>query len=190
MNNQEKFKRTYDEVHTPEGLLGKVMDLQMEKREFKTRYFVKVAVCVLALGLGLFGAGNGICYAATGESLVTKMMVVINGEETLYDVTWTEDGNVCYGEVVIPSEDGSSITVLTVSDDIPENMHVEMEYQEGGTAGAGDAVTEDTVIIDVKEDEGVNSVTVEKKDSVSENSSDEEKNTVSANSSANVDETE
>lgn len=190
MNNQEKFKRTYDEVHAPEELLGKVMDLQMEKREFKTRNMVKAAVCAIALGLGLFGAGNGICYAATGESLVTKMKVVINGEETQQDVQWTQNGDVFHGEVVIPSEDGSSVTVLTVSDDIPENMHVEMEYQEGGTEGADGTVTEDTVILEINEDASINSVAVEKQESVSGNSSEKEKKDVSANSSGNMDETE
>nr|MBQ8253452.1 hypothetical protein [Lachnospiraceae bacterium] len=178
MNNAEKFKRIYDELHAPEDLLGKVMDLKMEKSEFKTRNVIKAAVCALAVTIGTFVAGNGICYAATGESLVTKIKVVINGEETEKDVQWTQNGDAFHGEIVIPSEDGASVTVLTVSDDIPENMNVSMEYQEGESVGEGDAVTEDTVILEVSEDESVNSVTVEKKDVVSGNSSvnvDEEK---------------
>ena len=145
MNNQEKFKQTFDQIHAPEALLGKVMDMQMEKREFKTRNMVKVAICAIALGIGVFGAVNGICYAATGEILVTKMKIVINGEETMQDVEWTQQGDAYHGEVVIPSEEGSSVTVLTVSDDIPENMDVTMEIIKDENAG-GDGVTEEEVV--------------------------------------------
>ncbi len=157
MNNQEKMKQTYDEIHAPEGLLGKVMDLHMEKKEFKTRKLVKAAVCALAVTIGVFAASNGICYAATGESLVTKMMVVINGEETSYDVNWTQQGNVYHGEVVIPSEDGSSVTVFTVSDDIPEGMDVSMEINKEETEGEDGVVEEETVEIEIHDEEKVES---------------------------------
>lgn len=157
MKNYEKFKQTFDEVHAPEGLLGKVMDLQMEKREFKTRNFVKAAVCVLAVTIGMFAASNGICYAATGESLVTKMKIVINGEETQQDVEWTQQGDSYVGEIVIPSEDGSSVTVFTVSDDIQENMDVTMEIFKEKTEGEDGVVEEETVEIEITEEEKVQS---------------------------------
>ncbi len=157
MNNQEKFKQTFDQVHAPEELLGKVMDMQMEKKEFRTRNLVKALVCAVALGLGLFGAGNGICYAATGESLVTKMKVIIDGEEKLYDVEWKQQGNVYHGNVTIPSEDGSSVTVLTVSDDIPENMDVYMDISKEETTGEDGITEEETVEIEIREEEKVKS---------------------------------
>ena len=184
MNNQEKFKQTFDQVHAPEALLGKVMDLQMEKREFKTRNLVKVAVCALALGLGLFGAGNGICYAATGESLVTKIKVVINGEEMQQDIEWTQQGDIYHGEAVIPSEDGSSVTVLTVSDDIPENMDVVMEISKDENVGK-DGVTEEEVVKLAIIEEG----TVP--DTIGVSITDEaEKTGVSSNSPGDMDEAE
>lgn len=157
MNNQEKFKQTFDQIHAPEALLGKVMDMQMEKKAFKTRNLVKVLVCAFALGVGLFGAGNGICYAATGESLVTKMKVMIDGKETSYDVEWKQQGDVYHGNITIPSEDGSSVTVLTVSDDIPENMDVYMEISKDKTFGEDGLVEEETVEIEIKEEEKVQS---------------------------------
>lgn len=157
MKNQEIFKQTFDEIHAPDVLFGKVMDLQMEKKEFKTRNVVKAAVCALALGMGLFGAGNGICYAATGETLITKMKVVINGEETQQEVQWTQEGDSYHGEVVIPSEDGSSVTVLTVSDDIPENMDVSMEISKDEVAGEDGVTEEETVEIEIKDEEKVES---------------------------------
>lgn len=157
MNNQEKFKQTYDAIHAPEGLLGKVMDLHMEKKEFKTRHVIKAAVCTLAVTIGTFAATNGICYAATGESLVTKMKIVINGQETEKDVEWTKNGDTYHGEIVIPSEDGSSVTVYTISDDIPESMDVNMEIYSEETEGEDGIVEEETVEVEITDEETTNS---------------------------------
>lgn len=179
MNNQEKFKQTFDEVHAPEGLLGKVMDMHMEKKEFKTRHLVKAALCALAVTCGVFAAGNGICYAATGESLVTKMKIVINGEETEKDVEWTKKGDAYHGEIVIPSEDGSSVTVLTVSDDIPENMDVFMEISKEEVPEEDDIVEEAVVELRIEDEETESAVTYESfeagaaKAEVSSNSSED-----------------
>ena len=166
MKNHEKFKQIYDEVHAPEGLYGKVMDLYMKKKEFKTRNLVKVAVCALAVTLGLFGAGNGICYAATGETLMTKMKVIINGEETQQEVNWSRNGDAYHGEVVIPNEDGSSVTIFTVSDELPENMDVVMDITQDGKENEDGITTEDTVEISVLENETVEEVGIKKEDAV------------------------
>lgn len=179
MKNQEKFKQTFDEIHAPEALLGKVMDLQMEKKEFKTRNLVKAAVCALAVTLGMFGAGNGICYAATGESLVTKMKIVINGEETVQDVEWKQTEEGYHGEVVIPDEDGASVTVFTVSDDIPENMNVSMEISKEEVPGDEGMVEEEVVEFAIMEEGavpdtiGVSITDEEEKAGVSSNSAED-----------------
>lgn len=157
MNNQEKFKQTYDEIHAPEGLLGKVMDLHMEKKEFKTRNVVKAAVCAIAVTLGMFGAGNGICYAATGETLVTKMKVVINGEETEKDIEWTQKGDTYHGEITIPGEDNSSVTVYTISDEMPEDMDVFLDIHKEEVEGEDGIVEEETVELEIREEENVQS---------------------------------
>lgn len=157
MNNQEKFKQTYDEIHAPEGLLGKVMDLHMEKKEFKTRNVVKAAVCAIAVTLGMFGAGNGICYAATGETLVTKMRVVINGEETEKDIEWTQKGDTYHGEITIPGEDNSSVTVYTISDEMPEDMDVFLDIHKEEVEGEDGIVEEETVELEIREEENVQS---------------------------------
>ena len=101
---KEKIRQVYDEIHAPEVLLGKVME--MKKDEFKGRRMVKyIAAAVLALAITVV-ASNGICYAATGETWIGKIKVWINGVETEHDVTWHQEGDVLYGTIEMEVEEG------------------------------------------------------------------------------------
>ena len=64
MKNREKVERVYDEIHAPEALVWKVMDMskEMKTKEFKTRNVVKYAVCTLAVVVATFAASNGIAF--------------------------------------------------------------------------------------------------------------------------------
>lgn len=90
--NQEYFRQTFDEVYAPEGLYGKVLNLNMEKKKFATRNVIRAAVCVFAVSAGMFAAAEGICYAATGESVVKKIKVEIDGEDK--ELKWSDDGKM------------------------------------------------------------------------------------------------
>ena len=93
MNEAEDVKKVYDQIHAPEALLGKVME--MKKDTFKFRNCMKFAVAALAALVLTFVASNGICYAATGETLFSKIKVSINGKEVTPEVKWEErDGNM------------------------------------------------------------------------------------------------
>ena len=79
MNNKEQIKNVYDEIHASDALFRKVRN--MNKKESKSRNIVKFAATAAA-GLALMLAtSNGICYAATGETLTTKVKYFINGIE-------------------------------------------------------------------------------------------------------------
>lgn len=111
MNNKEKMKRTYDEIHAPEALTWKVMDMskEMNAKKFKVRSVVKYAICTLAIVALAYGATDGITYAATGEALTTKITAkiktFINGEEKEQNIELDESGT---GEMTIPKEDGTT----------------------------------------------------------------------------------
>ncbi len=110
----EKIKSVYDEIHAPEALLGKVME--MKKDEFKGRMAVKyIAAAVLALVITVV-ASNGICYAATGETWIGKMKILINGVETEQDVTWQQDGDTLFGVMEMEVEEGEPLTVEVITD--------------------------------------------------------------------------
>ena len=109
-----KIKNVYDEIHAPEALLGKVME--MKKDEFKGRTAVKyIAAAVLALVITVV-ASNGICYAATGETWIGKMKVWINGVETEQDVTWQQDEDMLVGIMEMEVEEGEPLSLEIATD--------------------------------------------------------------------------
>ena len=111
---KEKIRQVYDEIHAPEVLLGKVME--MKKDEFKGRRMVKyIAAAVLALAITVV-ASNGICYAATGETWIGKMKVWINGVETEQDVTWQQDGDTLIGTLEMELEEGEPFEMEIVAE--------------------------------------------------------------------------
>lgn len=111
---KEKIRQVYDEIHAPEALLGKVME--MKKEEFKGRMMVKyIAAAVLALVITVV-ASNGICYAATGETWIGKIKVLINGVETEHDVTWQQDGDTLIGTLEMELEEGEPFEMEIVTE--------------------------------------------------------------------------
>ena len=111
---KEKIRQVYDEIHAPEALLGKVME--MKKDEFKGRTAVKyIAAAVLALVITVV-ASNGICYAATGETWIGKIKVLINGVETEHDVTWQQDGDTLIGTLEMELEEGEPFEMEIATD--------------------------------------------------------------------------
>ena len=162
MKNREKMERTYSEIHAPEALVWKVMDMSktMETKKFKARNVVKYAVCTLAVMVLTFMASNGICYAATGETLVTKVKLIMNDQEKEMDMNWTKDGDNYTGEVVIPDEDGEEKSLIIETEDrdgtLPEvSINTDDVVDEDGT------VVEDSVTIDIDNEEMQGSVTIE-----------------------------
>ena len=111
---KDKIRQVYDEIHAPEALLGKVME--MKKDEFKGRTAVKyIAAAILALVITVV-ASNGICYAATGETWIGKMKVWINGVETEQDVTWQQDGDRLVGIMEMEVEEGEPLSLEIATD--------------------------------------------------------------------------
>lgn len=120
MNNKEKIKNVYDDIHASDALFRKVMS--MNKKETKFRDVMKFAATAVA-GLALmFVASNGICYAATGETLTSKVKVLINGEEKEAELTWTEDENGIYGEYQIEVDEDEEVVIEMVDELGDENV--------------------------------------------------------------------
>lgn len=166
MKNKEKFERTYNEIHAPEALVWKVMDMskEIETKKFKTRNVVKYAVCTLLVMMLTFVASNGICYAATGESLVTKIKVTINGLDSAMDINWKKDGNVYQGEMEIPSDDGSNATI-TFDAKNPEDFDADIYIETKEAENEDGSVTEKTFeIVDPDEDVTANVFIIEEEE--------------------------
>lgn len=106
MNNRDYVRGAYDEIHAPDALFGKVMDMKnKEAKKFDKRNVLKYAAAFAAIAVA-FAGSNGICYAATGETWVEKAYVYINGEKQEVDMTWSQDGDTLVGQAEITTDDG------------------------------------------------------------------------------------
>ena len=153
MKEAENVKKVYEQIHAPEALLGKVME--MKKDTFKFRNCMKFAVAALVALVLTFVAGNGICYAATGETLFSKIKVSINGKEVTPEVKWEErDGNMVGSfEMELDSineETGEPDSVYAQFEVLPDDVNAE-DVDE----------LEDTTVITIVTTGEDNSVSVE-----------------------------
>ena len=156
MNENNNIKDVYDQIHAPEALLGKVME--MKKDTFKFRNCVKYAVAAVAALALTFVASNGICYAATGETWISKIKVNINGNEVTPDVTWKEeDGNrVGTFEMELDSVDEETGE--------KDKVFAQIEVQPDGVNAEDVDGLEDTTVLTIVTTGEDNSVTVEQTD--------------------------
>ena len=112
MKNEKWYKETFDKVHVPDELLGKVMDMENQTKKTAKRGW-RYAMGALAAAFGLFVASNGICYAATGETWVSRMTLWINGEKVEKDITWQDNGDGTFLGTVEMDDDKETLIVLT-----------------------------------------------------------------------------
>jgi hypothetical protein len=138
MKEGDSVKKVYDEIHAPEALLRKVME--MNKKDFKFRNAVKfVAMAAAALAITVV-ASNGICYAATGETWIGKMKVLINGVETEQEVTWEQQEDMLVGTIEMEVEEGEPFEMEIVTEEETERLEdtvviavvTETEKEEAG----------------------------------------------------------
>ena len=113
MKNRESVKRVYDEIHAPDALFGKVME--MDKKQSKVRNIVKYAMGTAAALALAFVTSNGICYAATGQTWISKAIVYINGEAMEQEIEWHQEGDLLYSTIEVPVEEGDEAQVEVFS---------------------------------------------------------------------------
>lgn len=131
MKNQEQYRQMMNEIHVSDATLRKVMEINMNKGMLNRRNFMrKMEAIAAAMMICLIGS-NGIAYAATGETWLTKAIVYINGEKVTQDVLLEDHG------------DG---TITFKMDNLPKEFNTEMEgviVKEEGTVQADFFFTED-----------------------------------------------
>ncbi len=113
-----------------------------------------------------FAASNGICYAATGETLITKITVRINGQETRQEVQWTKEEDVYQGQVVIPVEDENFSANIVLDAEKMESFDTEIFVETGERVTEDGRVEEESITLEIGDNQTVNAVTVEKEETV------------------------
>lgn len=95
MTNKDRVTESYNEIHAPDALRRKVMNMNKEKKNkvSAAAKAAKLAVGAAAAIAITVVASNGICYAATGESLLSRIKILMNGETVEQDVNIYADGH-------------------------------------------------------------------------------------------------
>lgn len=125
MNEEMKkvYRDTFSEIHAPEALAGKVRNMSDKKKDNKGVIFMRKWAAVAVLALVLFVGGNGVVYAATGNTLLQAVVIRINGTSVEAEMAGDVEGDVSYavsaavekgtGEVDIT--EGTEIEILPYS---------------------------------------------------------------------------
>lgn len=127
MKNREYYQSVFDEVHVPQDVLGKVMDMGMEEKKLRKKKVWKNAMTTVAALAVCFVASNGICYAATGSTWTEKVLLYINGEPMEQEVTWQEDGDRIYAEVEVEVDEGGDV-VAYFEETVPGDEEAYYDY--------------------------------------------------------------
>lgn len=127
MKNKEYYQSVFDEVHVPQEVLGKVMDMGMEEKKLRKKKVWKNAMTTVAALAICFVASNGICYAATGSTWTEKVLLYINGEPTQQEITWQQDGDVTYAEMEVEVDEAGEVVVYH-EETVPGDEETSYEY--------------------------------------------------------------
>ncbi len=122
MTNREKYQQAF-------SVLKASKEIQMEEITMKKNNILKTTVAAAAAVAICFVGSNSICYAATGETWVEKMIVFINGEATETEVNVTDLGNGDFEYSVEVTEDMSSVGISITTDENGVSTVVESEEE-------------------------------------------------------------
>lgn len=132
MNKEDKLKEyvrnTYNELHAPDGLRRKVMNMNEFNAKKMGMSVVKKLAVAAAIAAVLFAGSNGVAYAMTGSTWVETMMARINVNGVWQDVELEgevlEDGTIQYSTTLDVQEE-ESVGMVIVTDSVPPE-HVEI----------------------------------------------------------------
>lgn len=110
MTNKERYQKAF-------SVLKASREIRMEDLEVKKRANVSKGIAVAAAAALCLVGTNGICYAATGDTWVEKVIVYFEGKEVEKDVTVKDLGNGNYSYSLEVDENGEAVKVETVTDE-------------------------------------------------------------------------
>ena len=150
MKNRDYVRSAYDEIHVPDALFGKVINM---KKENKTRSVLKSAAIAFGAFIITFVASNGICYAATGETWVGKAIVYINGEKQEHEITYVQEGDKIVGEIEFEVDEQQDMLVR-VDDEADGAVEYNIQVDSNADASSEyvDIIFVDTAILETKND--------------------------------------
>lgn len=120
MKLKSEYKETFAGIHAPEALSRKVRTMSRENKKVGLSVMKKLAVAAALAGI-VFVGGNGVAYAATGNSLVENVKILFNGSSWVAQIG--DDGR----------EDVITYTVLEEENEEPDGIVVDLTEEESWT---------------------------------------------------------
>ena len=167
MQKEDKIKTyiqdSFREIHAPEDLRRKVMNMN-ERKEKKSFAWAKKLAVAAAIALTVFAGSNCVAYAMMGntwvESLKSKFVVDGVEQEVELYAEVIEDGNIVHYGTFEVQEDGSVVFVIESDQEIgevPPTVHVvtDSKIPEGMkivTEEDSVYLTDNDIKIDITED--------------------------------------
>lgn len=117
MSNKEWYQKTFEQVQISEKMLREVETMSTEKKNRKQEYmrFVAAAAALLVV----FLVGNGVSYAATGESILGHVTILLDGKKV-------DEGKLRKTK----GKDGKDVYVYHVDSDADVELQIDTDYME------------------------------------------------------------
>ncbi len=131
MENKSYVQETFGEIHAPESLRRKVMNMTQNDVERKRTFAGKRLAVAAAIVVILFAGSNGVVYAMTGSTWVENLTGKMNINGVWQDVELEgrvrEDGLVEYSKTLDVS-DGDSVQLVVITEGEPDSFMGCMDY--------------------------------------------------------------
>ena len=163
IKNRVYVRETFEELHAPEGLRRKVMDMTKVDVKKTGMSIVKKLAVAAAMVIMLFVGSNGVVYAMTGSTLVETITAKMNINGVWKDVELEgevlQDGTMQYSTTVDVPE-GGTVEIVVISDEEADAADV-LFYMDTATELSRTEIVEedgkiyfidDAVKIDITED--------------------------------------
>lgn len=117
--NREYYQETFREVHAPQGMAERLMNMEEGKNKKKAGSVAKWIAIAAVAAVVLFAGSNGIAYATTGSTWMETLVYKLTLHGIEYDVDLNEiknqNGEIRY-EGKFQEADGDESTIFVDSD--------------------------------------------------------------------------
>lgn len=152
--NQEYYQETFREVHAPQGLAERLMDMEEMKNRKKSGSVARWVAVAAVAAVVLFAGSNGVAYATTGSTWVETLVYKLTLRNVEYDVElkeWKQGNGESFYNGIFLEENGDQ-SYLLLDDDGKEIVFYDLQTCVRQSEDRIYLVDEDYLEIDITEE--------------------------------------
>ncbi len=154
--NKAYYQETFQEVHAPEALAGKVRNMTKETGKKIGMSVGKKLAAAAAIAAVLFAGSNGVAYAMTGSTWLETVIVRMNINGTSYEMEMDgellEDGTVQYSGTVEVPDGAAAVIINSDSELVEQDYYIVTARTEVVEENGRVYLVDDSVRLDITED--------------------------------------